>query len=475
MVSSVDQAKRSLVTLLKALAVTYVVTLVLTRDSDDAMIRSAFRKVSRKAHPDHGGSTTDQQRLNDAYGAWQDAKKNAKQGPGPRKQRKDVMQAWKPARDDNRKKLFRFQSSAVFLTYQSIKGLDQWRGLLDFIRANMRQWKVVHWCATLETNMDGTYHVHVMLQFRRAGDRSAQDFTFEHLLPNAQANDILGEGWGGRKIQQSIDRGFFYCWAAKKGTVRDESGALCVDGNYFPAWTQAKLRYMVRSEWAQRLWQAYKLETDVYEEYLYRSRDGITGKKRNLDMYKSWEEENQLREEIAARTKDLRSDPEVYQEFGDVPEVKPWLETFKEKRLRYPVLLVHAPSDTGKTEWASSLFANPLVLKVGILKQFPEKMRNFDRKQHDAVILDDVRDLQFLADHQEKIQGKYSDLIEFASTPGGQCAFFKDLYRVPLVATINNSTANLHFLSCHDFLSKKSNIHLLSFATKPGEQPPRTN
>ena len=68
MVSHVDRAERALVILLKALAVTYVVSLVLSRESDDAAIRSAFRKVSRKAHPDQGGSVTDQQQLNDAYG-----------------------------------------------------------------------------------------------------------------------------------------------------------------------------------------------------------------------------------------------------------------------------------------------------------------------------------------------------------------------------------------------------------------------
>ena len=60
MVSASDHAKRVLVSLLRTLAATYGVVLQLSRDSPDVDIRSAFKKVSRKAHPDQGGSVADQ-------------------------------------------------------------------------------------------------------------------------------------------------------------------------------------------------------------------------------------------------------------------------------------------------------------------------------------------------------------------------------------------------------------------------------
>ena len=44
-----------------------------------------------------------------------------------------------------------------------------------------------------------------------------------------------------------------------------------------------------------------------------------------------------------------------------------------------------------------------------------------------------MRDLRFLVDHQDKVQGKYSELVEFASTPGGELAYGKDLFAVPVV------------------------------------------
>ena len=60
-----------------------------------------------------------------------------------------------------------------------------------------------------------------------------------------------------------------------------------------------------------------------------------------------------------------------------------------------------------------SLFKHPLELKIGALELFP--MRTFKRTAHDGLVLDDVRDLQFLVKHQESLQGKYGCLIKFGS------------------------------------------------------------
>ena len=37
-------------------------------------------------------------------------------------------------------------------------------------------------------------------------------------------------------------------------------------------------------------------------------------------------------------------------------------------------------------------------------------MRQFQRGVHDGLVLDDVRDLDFLVSHQEKLQGKHDSL-----------------------------------------------------------------
>ena len=171
------------------------------------------------------------------------------------------------------------------------------------------------------------------------------------------------------------------------------------------------------------------------------------------------------------------SNPAIYQPYKPVPEAEFFLGCFQKDALRYPLLVVHAPSFAGKTEWANSLFKNEnLELSVGPLTQFTEGMRRFNKKVHTALVLDDIRDLTFLVEHQEKLQGKYNRLVEFGTTTGGTCAYWRDLFKVPVVVTVNNDTKNLHFLApgAHDFLGKRENVHYLHFAGRPGEVAPTT-
>ena len=90
-------------------------------------------------------------------------------------------------------------------------------------------------------------------------------------------------------------------------------------------------------------------------------------------------------------------------------------------------------------------------------------MRAFDRHNHDGLILDDVRDLESLKEHQHVLQGKYDALVEFGSTPGGTCAYTKYLFAVPMVATFNFSTQNLSLLDRDEWLKHEDNRVLAQF------------
>ena len=79
--NAIDLAKRALVKLLKEMAAIYTLTLSVARDSPDPAVRTAYRKVSVKAHPDRGGDADHQRQLNAAYSAWEAAAK-AKQAHG---------------------------------------------------------------------------------------------------------------------------------------------------------------------------------------------------------------------------------------------------------------------------------------------------------------------------------------------------------------------------------------------------------
>ena len=219
------------------------------------------------------------------------------------------------------------------------------------------------------------------------------------------------------------------------------------------------------------MWKAYKLSSEVYDAYLPKTRDGYLAKKRNLDACREREARDKRAAEMEERTKRIRSNAGLFQPFPSVPEAGAWLEVFKADQLRYPLLVVLGASRTGKTEWAQTLFKNPLVLKVGNLEHFPETMRQFDRDVHDGIVLDDLRDLRFLVTHQDKVQGKYNAEVEFASTPGGGLAYFRDLYAVPVVATCNYSTVNLDLLETDDFLGHPENRTLIRFPPASHQRP----
>jgi hypothetical protein len=363
-----------------------------------------------------------------------------------------------------RRKEYRIQAMAVLLTYNGFgDDIEQWLRFLSFVQARLRQWTVKHWCATLEAGQGEWRHAHLMLQFHQKVDRTTVSFKFDGKLPNASSTDLCGEGFGRKKPQQSIDRGMFYVWADKIGTCRDPDGNICVSGNYWPCWTEHAFRYQVLGAWPEKLWKQRKLSSETYRRYLYLTRDGVPTRKRNFDEVALEEDRLLLQADIAANTKRLRSNPALYQPFPVVPEAVAWLELFKADALRYPLLIVMGPSMCGKTEWSKSLFKNALELKVGTLTYLPDGLRAFDRNLHDGLVLDDVRDLKFLTDNQDKLQGKYDAELEFAVTPGGLCKYTKYLFKVPTVVTINHSTANLDYLKTHDWLNKPGNRKVVNY------------
>ena len=282
--------------------------------------------------------------------------------------------------------------------------------------------------------------MHLMLQFHKAVNCLTTRFTFEGKRPNASSHDLLGEGVCKKKLQQSIDRGMFYVWADKVGSVR-------VAANYEPCWTRAARTYPVLGKWPEALWKQRKLSTEQYEKYLYLSRDGVVARKRNLEAVREHEAAQEEAALIEANMRRVRANAAVYRPFPAVAAAQAWLAMFREDRLRYPVLVVLGASHTGKTEWVKSLFTNALELKVGSLEVFPQGMRRFQWGVHDGVVLDDVRDMVFLSEHQDKLQGKYDSLVEFATTPGGTCAYTKYLFAVPIAVTVNHSTRNLDYLN----------------------------
>ena len=114
---------------------------------------------------------------------------------------------------------YRVHTSALLLTYNGVADMAQWTRFIAFVQQSLASWKVKHWAATLEKTKEGKLHIHLMLQFVRAAKVVVSKFFFETLKPRADPNDLLGEGWCRKKVQESYDRAFFYVVAEKTSQV----------------------------------------------------------------------------------------------------------------------------------------------------------------------------------------------------------------------------------------------------------------
>ena len=131
MVAVSDKCKRALVSLIRSLALFHQVVTTVTRDSVDVDVRKAYRTLSKRTHPDHGGHVQDQQRLNAAYEEWCDAafQKTSSKQQGKNKAKGASVPVLLPTQGVE--KSFWFRSQTVLLTYQGFaadldNSLAQW-------------------------------------------------------------------------------------------------------------------------------------------------------------------------------------------------------------------------------------------------------------------------------------------------------------------------------------------------------------
>ena len=108
-------------------------------------------------------------------------------------------------------------------------------------------------------------------------------------------------------------------------------------------------------------------------------------------------------------------------------------------------------------------FRNPLELKVGSLEHFPEKMRSFARGSTTASSLTTFGISSSLRTTRRSSKASTTLLLSLRARLGGELAYEKDLYAVPVVATVNYSTKNLELLETSDWLKLPGNRVLVKF------------
>ena len=209
--------KRALVKLLLTLARQLSIALDVSRDSPDDRVKTAYKKVLLRVHPDKpGGSTERTKELTGLMGQWQECQRGRGRPSAKAAPASSTSTAIAPRRPGKRAG-YRIHGQATLLTYQKFPDVAHWTLFVQFVQSMQKKWQCKYWTATLETNQDGSPHAHLMVQFTTDRDVSVKDFVFQGISPNASTTDLCGEGFCRKRFQQSVNRGMFYVWADKCG------------------------------------------------------------------------------------------------------------------------------------------------------------------------------------------------------------------------------------------------------------------
>ena len=224
---------------------------------------------------------------------------------------------------------------------------------------------------------------------------------FHGVRPDARPTRQMGAAKGPRGVsfQGASDRGHFYAWAWKVGT-------LFVETNYAP-WRD----YDVRGKWPEDLWWQGKLAHATYAEYSVKCRKGHAARKRDLEAVLHDEAAARVDEEIAKRKGQLAR---LLHPYRTLAAVEAWESQYLTVRPRYKILILHADSRAGKTSFAEALFERPFVVTVEG-SAFLD-LKGFDRATHDGIVLDNVNSFGQLVSWRAVLQARN------AKTKGGQSA-----------------------------------------------------
>ena len=87
----------------------------------------------------------------------------------------------------------------------------------------------------------------------------------------------------------------------------------------------------------------------ITKQLVYR---GVVQRRRNLREVRQDEEQREDAIEMEQDAKRIRATPGLYKEFKVYPEVEAWKTAFGPDGLRFPLLIILAGSDMGKTDFS---------------------------------------------------------------------------------------------------------------------------
>ncbi len=300
-----------------------------------------------------------------------------------------------------------------------------------------KEQKVEQSTSTLEASLKsldaGKVHFHWKVNCADEFDEpNTECFAFHGVFPDARRTVVsaAAKQARGANVVEASNRGHFYCWAPKRGTLHRGT-------NYQP-FGQGSEGYRVLGKWLDDLWTDDKLDHDNYEALSLRVRVGHSHRKRELELVLTGEKEALVKRKMAEVDVQLAKLRAPFRKFT---AVRAWEDSFLTLNFRWRLLVLVADSDSGKSSFAESLFDKPCVVTVEDAQHLD--LKDFDGEVNDGLVLDNVNSWAQLLSWRAILQGRN------AKSKGGQSAtnvyaYAQYLFGVPVVATIDLEAPDAH-------------------------------
>ena len=235
---------------------------------------------------------------------------------------------------------------------------------------------------------------------------------------------VRGTKSRGKALQRQLDAAHYYVQAPKYGSV-------------FCQCNYARFHdFVVDASSIMTLWRFYKLADDVAVQELLQGRvRGIRNHMAEISFVQEQVKQRRdtaLREVLDVRLAQFRKPQRCLQAVTD------WLALYTSgfgSRSRFPFLILHGPSQYGKTSFAVSLFGPAETLVVSCQNAQQPNLTQFQRSRHKCLVFDECEPELVLQNRQLFQAG--ATPVMLGQSPTQQHAYQVFVYAVPMVICTN--------------------------------------
>lgn len=306
---------------------------------------------------------------------------------------------------------------------------DIWREFCEFRDRIIQQYGISKWSNCIETHVDKDIfdselfvptmaervHLHAFFEFSQRHNLGVEAFCFKGSTPHVAEQRSRGKQW-----QWSAERQHFYVAGMNK------VGSIHRATNMIP-WTH----YTPYATWIDAAWRKHKINNTEFTRLSCLLREGCSKRERDMSSANRFE-----KKQVLQRACDLAEGVLCgrRREFRKFDVVDRFLEQFNADEERYKILIIRAPSQSGKSIFARCLL-QPCFVQLVVGELEPD-LREFCIHKHRSIVLDNVNNTNFIMEHRGWLQSR-NMVVKFARSATDCYCYDMYLWKVPIIITMD--------------------------------------